>query len=41
MVTDAFAPHAEAEVGLGRIVAMYYRSSASHQNHAHIRCLCF
>ena len=40
MVTDAFAPHAEAEAGLGRIVAMYYRSSASYQNYSHIRYLC-
>ena len=29
------------QVGLGRIVALYYRSSTSYQIHQHIRCLCF
>ena len=30
-----------ARLGLGRIVALYYRSSASHRIHEHIRCLSF
>jgi hypothetical protein len=29
------------QVGLGRIVALYYRASALYQNHEHIRCLFF
>ena len=29
------------QVGLGRIVALYYRSSTLHQINEHIRCLCF
>jgi hypothetical protein len=29
------------EVGVGRIVAMYYRLSTSYQIHTHIRCLYF
>jgi hypothetical protein len=28
-------------VGLGRIVALYCRSSTLYQNHSHIRCLYF
>ena len=29
------------QVGLGRIVALYYRASALYQIHEHIRCLFF
>ena len=32
---------AEARAGLGRIVALYFRSSASYQIHDHIRYPCF
>jgi hypothetical protein len=31
----------QASVGLGRIVALCYRSSTSYQIHSHIRYLCF
>ena len=38
---DAVAALQAASIGLGRIVALYYRSSTSYQIHQHIRCLCF
>ena len=31
----------EVQLGLGRIVALHHRTSASYQIHEHIRCLHF